>query len=351
MEFIDEADIVVTGGKGGDGCMSFRREKYIPKGGPDGGDGGRGGHVIFRASHGLNTLPIEMRRGGFSAKKGTPGMGRNCAGRDADDLVVEVPVGAVVADRDTGALVADLTASGQEVVVASGGRGGRGNKSFATATHQTPREYEEGRAGEERRLHVELKLIADVGLAGLPNAGKSTLLRALSAARPKVADYPFTTLRPNLGIIDAGGYRTLVMADIPGLIEGAHRGVGLGVRFLRHIERTKVIVHLIDLCPVDESDPVANYHAIRRELGLYSATLAAKPEVVVGNKIDLPGAPEALARFSKEVGRDVLGLSALKKQNLGPLVGTLVGMVSGPTEGAPYGLDGSIGKGTSEVNP
>ncbi len=247
--FVDEVTIHVRGGKGGDGCLSFRREKFVPKGGPDGGDGGHAGSVFLVAKAGVDTLLDLAGRHHYHAQNGQPGSGANCSGRNGKDLFVTVPVGTLIYDADTGRLLKDLVDDGQQVRVAAGGRGGRGNARFASSTHQAPREFEHGTKGRERTLRLELKLIADVGFVGLPNAGKSTLLSRLTRARPKIADYPFTTRQPYLGIMELPGYRRVVLADLPGLIEGAHEGVGLGDAFLRHVERTRVILHLIDLCP------------------------------------------------------------------------------------------------------
>ncbi len=319
--FVDEVIIHVRGGKGGDGCVSFRREKYVPKGGPDGGDGGHGGSVILVAREGLSTLLDLAGRHHYRAPDGRPGGGNNCAGKRGANLLVSVPVGTLVYDATTGVLLKDLVHDGQAVRVARGGRGGRGNAHFATATHQVPREFEPGLPGQERTLRLELKLIADVGLVGLPNAGKSTLLARLTRARPKIADYPFTTKEPQLGIAELPGFRRLVLADLPGLIEGAHEGVGLGDRFLRHIERTRVIVHLVELCPPAGAPPPAEaYRIIRRELEKYSAALAAREELVVGTKLDLTEAPEALRALRVALGRPVRGISGVSGAGLRELL-------------------------------
>src|SRR5688500_15248712 len=274
--FVDEAKIHVKAGDGGDGCVSFRREKYVPKGGPDGGDGGNGGDVVFVADPHKDTLMDFAGRHHWKAGRGQAGMGKKMYGKAGEDLVVAVPAGTLVFDVDHDILLADLDVPGKRVVVARGGKGGRGNWHFKSSTNQAPRFAEPGTEGQERNLRLELKLIADVGLVGMPNAGKSTLLRAVSAARPKVADYPFTTLDPQLGIVELDSDRRIVVADIPGLIEGAKDGAGLGHAFLRHIERTKIIVHLLDMFPMDGSDPSENYRKIRRELEAFSDVLANK---------------------------------------------------------------------------
>jgi GTP-binding protein len=290
--FIDEARIRVQAGKGGEGMISFRREKYVPRGGPDGGDGGHGGSVVLEADSNLTTLQDYRYRTHYAAGRGAHGSGSNRTGADGEDVVLRVPVGTVVRDPDTGELLGDLTEHAQRLVVARGGRGGRGNARFATATRQAPQEAESGRAGEERALLLELKLLADVGLVGSPNAGKSTLLARVSAARPKVADYPFTTLVPNLGVVSVGE-ESFVMADIPGLIEGAHQGKGLGIQFLRHIERTRFLLILIE---ATREDPAAEHRLLRAELAAHSPGLVALPHAVALTKIDLvPGyaAPRA----------------------------------------------------------
>jgi GTP-binding protein len=299
--FVDEAIIHVKAGDGGDGCISFRREKFVPKGGPDGGDGGNGGSVIFLADVNKNTLLDFSGRHHWKATNGQPGMGKKMFGKAGEELLVPVPPGTLVFDLDHRLLIADLDEPAKQIVIAKGGKGGKGNWHFKSSTNQAPREAEEGTEGQERNLRLELKLIADVGLVGLPNAGKSTLLRAVSAARPKVADYPFTTLDPQLGIAELSGNRRLVMADIPGLIQGAKDGAGLGHAFLRHIERTKIIVHLVDLFPSDGSDPAENYRIIRKELEAFSPNLAAKAEIVCANKIDLAVDDSALSKLRRDL--------------------------------------------------
>jgi GTPase len=284
--FIDRVIVRVEAGTGGSGATSFRREKYVPQGGPDGGDGGRGGDVIIRADPNLATLLDYTYRDQWAAERGEHGMGSNKTGRSGESVVLPVPPGTVVRDQGSGELLGEVLEAGDELVVARGGRGGRGNAFFATATHQAPREWQPGEEGEARTLELELKLIADVGLVGAPNAGKSTLLSVISAARPKIADYPFTTLSPNLGVVQLSDHRTFVVADIPGIIEGAHEGKGLGLQFLRHIERTRLLAFLI---PIDALDWQADYDQLRREVEAYSPELAAKPHCVVFTKLDLLG--------------------------------------------------------------
>jgi GTPase len=321
--FVDRVEIYVRGGDGGDGCLSFRREKYVPRGGPDGGDGGKGGDVIVRAIAGTDSLADIVNRKHWRGERGGRGGSGNCHGRNADDLVIRVPPGTLIYDRDRGNVLRDLTRADEEVVVARGGKGGYGNKHYASSTNRAPRQFQRGEAGEERALVLELKVIADVGLIGLPNAGKSTLLSRLSRAQPEIADYPFTTKYPNLGMVTTGGERVFVLADLPGLIEGAHSGVGLGHEFLRHVERTRVLVHLVEPFPADGSDPVANYRTIRKELELYSRVLAAKPEVVALSKAELTGTGEVCERLVRELGRPVIAISAVTGQGLSQLVGTV----------------------------
>ncbi|MBN1358950.1 MAG: GTPase ObgE [Sedimentisphaerales bacterium] len=314
--FVDEARIWVKAGDGGNGCVSFRREKFVPKGGPDGGDGGRGGHVCFEAAGDLDTLLDFAGKHHWRAKNGGHGQGSNKTGFDGDDLVIRLPVGTLIYDTDLDLLLKDLNEVGMKVVVCRGGKGGKGNRRFASATHQTPREFEPGKPGQERNLRLELKLIADVGLVGLPNAGKSTLISRCSAARPKIASYPFTTLEPVLGIVELSDFRRFVMADIPGLIEGASQGAGLGHDFLKHIERTTILVHILDIMPMDGSDPVDNYHAIRKELAQHSETLAAKQEIIVANKTDLDPDGARLNDLRSRLGLDVVPISAATGQGI-----------------------------------
>ncbi|MCU0234751.1 MAG: GTPase ObgE [Thermoanaerobaculales bacterium] len=328
---IDSVRVRVQAGAGGNGCVSFRREKYVPRGGPDGGDGGRGGDVIMEVDRGLNTLLHLHHRRQVRAERGRHGRGANRTGAGGADVVLAVPPGTVVRDAATGEVLGDLVAAGQRLVVARGGRGGRGNARFATSTNQAPRTVEEGTPGEARELELELKLLADVGLVGLPNAGKSTLLARLSAARPKVADYPFTTLEPYLGVVSAPGddLRTLVMADIPGLIEGAHAGAGLGTQFLRHIERCQVLAQLVDLSLADEV--AAQVATIRSELEAYPAPLEGRPWVLVGTKLDAVGDREtalaALQAAARSCGVGCLAISAVTGEGLAVLVGRLFELV------------------------
>jgi len=310
--FVDQAEIYVCGGKGGHGCVSFRREKFIPKGGPDGGDGGNGGSIYIHATDALSTLMEQAGHHHYKAQNGSPGQGQNKTGRSGKDVIIRVPTGTIIHDRDKNVQLKDLSKNSMGVCVARGGKGGKGNTAFATSTNQTPREFEPGEPGEERRLRLELKLIADVGIIGLPNAGKSTLLSRTSRARPKIADYPFTTVEPQLGIVELSGYRRLVLADIPGLIEGAHRGQGLGHAFLRHIERTRILLHLIDVAPMPGlPTPGEAYQMVRNELEAYSPALAAKPELVVANKMDLTDAQSALNTLRTTLNRDVVAISAV----------------------------------------
>jgi GTPase len=317
----DRAKIYVKAGSGGRGTASFRREKFVPMGGPDGGDGGRGGSVYLRVDPHLATLTPFRFQSHFHARNGEAGRGQKMHGKDGEDLYVAVAPGTVVFDDETGEPIADLIEPEQVFLVAKGGKGGLGNTHFVTSTHQAPRLAELGEPGDERWIRLELKLIADVGLVGFPNAGKSTLLAASSAARPKIADYPFTTLEPNLGVVEIGprGGETFVMADIPGLIEGAHRGAGLGHEFLRHIERAGILVHLVEPFPTDGSDPVENYRVIRAELEQHDAQLALRPEVAIVSKAELPGSADEHARIEREIGHPFLAISAVTGQGLDQL--------------------------------
>jgi GTP-binding protein len=322
--FVDQVTVTLKAGRGGDGCVSFRREARVPKGGPDGGRGGDGGSVIFLADENISSLAYFRFHPILKAKNGAPGEGGNRQGKRGADVRLGVPVGTVVREKDGGAVLFDLTVHGQAAVAARGGKGGRGNASYATSTHQTPRESQPGRPGEEKELFLELKLIADVGLVGFPNAGKSTLISRLSAARPLIADYPFTTLAPNLGVVDLGEYRSFVVADIPGLIAGAHLGQGLGIRFLRHIERTKLLVHIIDVSPYTGRDPLEDFTTVMTELACFSPEVAARPQVLAANKVDLLGGDRTrLVRLRRMAARKKIpffAISALKREGLKPLV-------------------------------
>ena len=310
--FIDQAKLRVKAGDGGDGCVAFRRGKFIPKGGPNGGDGGAGGDVYFQTAEDVDTLLDFSCRSIWKSQNGMPGEGSNCSGLDGKDLILKLPVGTQIYDEDLDSLLLqDMDKPGMKVKICRGGKGGRGNKAFATSTRQTPRFAQSGQPGRERNLKLILKLIADVGLVGLPNAGKSTMLSRCSKARPKIASYPFTTLEPVLGIVELTGYRRFVMADLPGLIEGAHKGAGLGVDFLRHIERTRIIVHILDIMPMDESDPVDNYKKIRKELLSYSKALGKKKEVIVLNKLDLDPDGEILKKIKKKFKKKIFTISAV----------------------------------------
>jgi GTP-binding protein len=320
--FVDEVEIQVRAGDGGRGCVSFRREKFVPRGGPNGGDGGRGGSVIVEADEGLGTLLDFRYRRHYAAPRGGHGEGSDRHGASGDDLHLRVPVGTTVRERDTGLVLGDLTAHGERLPVARGGRGGRGNARFATSTNRAPRRADPGEAGEERWLRLELRLLADVGVVGFPNAGKSTLVSRLSAARPRIADYPFTTLIPTLGLVRLDEGRSFVIADVPGLIPGAAEGKGLGLRFLRHLERTRFLVHLLDLDPATGRDPVDDWRTIQAELLAYSPELAARPQLIAANKTDLPGAAERLAAvtaFAETQGLPVLPIAARSGHGLDAL--------------------------------
>lgn len=322
--FVDRVQIEVAAGNGGRGMCSFRREKYVPLGGPDGGDGGDGGSVILKAQPGVDSLAALAHRKQWRAAHGESGGPANCQGRKAQDLVLLVPPGTIVVDESTGLVLKDLATPGDWIVAAQGGPGGWGNMHFKSSTNRAPRQTTPGVKGEIRRLLLELKVIADVGLVGKPNAGKSTLLSRLSRARPEIADYAFTTKTPILGLVDVSRDRSFVLADLPGLIEGAHAGVGLGHEFLRHVERAGIIVHVVEPMPMDGSDPLVNYRAIREELSLYDASLGERPEIVVMSKSELPGADEIRSDFAREIGRDVIGVSAVTGQGLDVLLRSVV---------------------------
>ena len=333
MIFVDQVGILVKGGDGGDGHVSFHREKFMPKGGPDGGDGGRGGDVILEASHHLGTLYDFRHRTSYAAESGEKGMKNNSAGCDGGDLVIQVPVGTQVKEKGSGILLKDLSMGGERAVIAKGGRGGRGNWHFRSAVNQAPDQAEEGRKGQSLEILLELKLIADVGLVGRPNAGKSTLLSRVSSAKPKIANYPFTTLQPVLGIVTLGAFRTVVFADIPGLIEGAHEGAGLGDWFLRHIERTRILLHLVDLSGQDGTEPLVAYREIQKELKAYSPRVARKKQVIVATKMDLPEGKARLGAFRKGLskGAKVVAISAATGEGLKELLAAVVEAL-GPVE-------------------
>ncbi len=322
--FVDRAVIFVRGGDGGSGCSSFRREKYIPLGGPDGGDGGKGGSVILIAMSDADSLAEVGNKKHWRANGGEKGGTSNCTGSDAKDIIIHVPPGTLVYDRDRGNLLKDLVTSGDSVVIAKGGKGGRGNRSFANSINRAPRIFSPGEIGEERWLMLELKAIADVGLVGLPNAGKSTLLSRLSRATPEIADYPFTTKQPNLGMVLMGQDHGFVLADLPGLIEGASEGLGLGHEFLRHVERTKVLVHLVEPLPMDESDPVENYKIVHKELLLHGQGIENKPEIILISKAEIPESAEVRDRMEKETGKKVMCISSVTGQGLQILVRQVV---------------------------
>jgi GTP-binding protein len=331
--FIDQASIRVKAGDGGNGCVSFRREKYIPRGGPNGGDGGDGGDVILAASLHHNTLLHFRFNPEHKAERGRHGAGSNRKGRDGASVELPVPVGTLVYDEHNGELLYDFTRPGERLVVARGGRGGRGNARFATSTHQAPREAEPGRPGEERHLRLELKLLADVGLVGFPNAGKSTLISRISAARPKIADYPFTTLEPHLGVVSLADGRSFVVADIPGLIEGAHQGHGLGTEFLRHIERTRLLVHLVDVSEASEHDPAYAFEVIMNELASFDEDLARKPMFVVAAKMDIaqdPARVQSLRSLARKRHLPFFSISSVTGAGLAPLKRAMAERIAGP---------------------
>jgi GTP-binding protein len=329
--FVDRVEIQIQAGDGGDGCLSFRREKYVPYGGPDGGDGGNGGDVIILAEPGVDSLVALAHRKQWRAASGTNGQGAMRHGRQGDSLILKVPPGTVVSDAENRFVIKDLTTPGDQFVAARGGRGGRGNAHFKSSTNRAPRKRTSGGDGELRRIVLELKVIADVGLLGRPNAGKSTLLSRLSHARPEIADYPFTTKYPNLGLVQAGRDRSFVLADIPGLLEGAHAGVGLGLEFLKHIQRAGILVHLVEPTPQDGSDPLQNYLSIRDELGHFDPALLVRPEIVVVSKCELPGAADVADRLATHLQRPVLSISAVSGYGLPKLIEAILAQLDAQT--------------------
>jgi GTP-binding protein len=322
--FVDQVNVTLWAGKGGDGCMSFRRERGVPKGGPDGGRGGNGASIFLVADKNLNTLAYFRFHPINKAPRGAHGQGGNRQGRKGDDLRLKVPLGTIIKERNKEEVLYDLVADGQEILVAKGGKGGRGNAFFASSTNRTPRFREEGQLGEKKELTLELKLIADVGLIGFPNVGKSTLISNISAAKPVIADYPFTTLVPNLGVVDVNEFQSFVVADIPGLIEGAHQGHGLGIKFLKHIERTKILVHLVDVSPFTQRDPVQDFGTVMRELEAFDGRMVKKPQLLVANKIDLLGGDkqrlERVESLAQKVGIPFFAVSALRRNGLKDLI-------------------------------
>ncbi|MBI3399680.1 MAG: GTPase ObgE [Deltaproteobacteria bacterium] len=323
MKFIDEAKIYIKAGDGGRGCISFRREKYIPKGGPDGGDGGKGGDVTIIADDGLTSLLDFKYKKHYIAERGDHGQGSNCTGKDGENIIIRVPVGTVLKDAETAEIIEDVTVDGQKIIIAKGGRGGKGNAFFTSSTYQAPQFAQPGEKGQERWLNLELKLLADVGIIGFPNAGKSTLISHISAAKPKIADYPFTTLQPHLGVVKFGEHQNFVVADIPGLIEGAHTGKGLGIKFLKHIERTSLFIHLIDIAPQTGRDPIRDFEIINKELKAFNPDMAKKPQTIALNKVDITEARERLPillKFFKSKDMPVFPISAATGEGLDKLV-------------------------------
>lgn len=325
MRFVDDALITVESGHGGAGCVSFRREKYIPRGGPDGGDGGKGGDILLKTTLRRRTLSQFRYQRQFKASNGGPGLGNQKAGKNGEDLVIELPPGTIIRDADTGEILKDFTEADQSFLIARGGRGGRGNTRFKSATNRAPRHAQPGEPGEIKTLSLELKLLADVGLIGLPNAGKSTLISKISSAHPKIGNYPFTTLTPTLGVVHTDWAEPFVVADIPGLIEGAHEGAGLGIRFLRHIERTRVLVHLIDVATLNPAAPLADYKTVLNELRMYNDRIGRKPQMVVLNKMDIPGAGALADAFEEAFrGEWVLRISAETGEGVQSLLSKMV---------------------------
>ena len=327
--FVDKVKVYVKGGDGGNGTVAYRREKFIPAGGPAGGDGGSGADVVFVVDEGLRTLMDFRYQRHFKADRGENGRPKNQHGKSRDGMQIRVPPGTTVIDEDTGKIIADLTEEGQKAIIANGGRGGRGNSRFATPANPAPEIAENGQPGQERNIVIELKVLADAGLVGFPSVGKSTILSVVSAARPKIADYHFTTLTPNLGMVETDDNRSFVLADLPGLIEGAHSGIGLGHQFLRHIERTRVIVHVIDMSGLEDRDPYEDYLIINEELKQYNLRLTERPQIIVANKMDLPTSKDNLAKFKEQVGEDALifPISAVTKEGMNPLLRAIVDKV------------------------
>jgi GTP-binding protein len=325
VKFIDEAVINVQSGNGGRGCVSFRREKFIPRGGPDGGDGGKGGDVVLLTTSRKRTLYQFRYQRYFKAKNGAHGQGKRKTGKNGQGLIIEIPPGTLIKDAETGQTIKDLVETGETLVLVKGGRGGQGNARFKTSTHRTPRFAQPGEPGETKTFRLELKLLADVGIIGLPNAGKSTLISAVSSARPKIGDYPFTTLSPSLGVVRTDWGEPFVIADIPGLIKGAHKGTGLGIRFLRHIERTTILVHLVDVSTIETNDPLKSYDTVNKELSMYNQQLIEKPQIVVLNKLDLPGAQEMATSFQSALkGKEVISISALTGKGIEDLTSQII---------------------------
>jgi GTP-binding protein len=325
VKFFDEAIITVQSGDGGRGCLSFRREKHVPRGGPDGGDGGKGGDVILKSTSRRRTLyPFQLKRQ-FKAKNGTHGQGKQKTGKNGQDLIIEIPPGTLVKDADSNEVLKDFTATDESYIVVQGGRGGLGNTRFKTSTNRAPRYTQPGEAGQFRQLKLELKLLADVGIIGLPNAGKSTLISKISSATPKIGDYPFTTLTPTLGVVETGWGEPFVVADIPGLIEGAHQGAGLGTQFLRHIERTRILIHMVDAGTVDPDHPLDDYETVNKELKSFNAQLTQKPQIVVLNKMDLAGTQDAADAFTDALQHEpVILISAIKKMGVKKLISRIL---------------------------
>ncbi len=333
MKFIDEVIITVWSGNGGRGCVSFRREKFIPRGGPDGGDGGKGGDIVLKTTSRKRTLYQFRFQKHFKAKNGAHGQGKQKTGKNGQDLIIELPPGTLVTDADTGKVITDLVKCDEIFVLARGGRGGQGNARFKTSKNRSPRFAQPGEPGETKTLKLELKLLADVGIIGLPNAGKSTLITAVSSARPKIGNYPFTTLYPSLGVVQTGWAEPFVVADIPGLIKGAHKGTGLGIRFLRHIERTRILIHLIDVSAMDTDNLLHAYNTVNKELAMYNRKLTEKPQIVVLNKIDLPDVREAAKKFQNAVKeKQVILISALTGKGIEDLNSKIVQLLDKPHE-------------------